>query len=666
VNEDFVVESLAGDIFQLGNQSYRIIRVETGRVRVEDAHGQAPSIPFWLGEAPGRSDVLSHGVARLRAQAEALLMQPSGANRLAPLLHWLTSALHIAPAAAHQIADYLARAHAALGALPTQDTLIIERFFDASGGTQLVIHTPFGSRINRAWGLALRKRFCRTFNFELQAAATDDAIILSLTLAHSFVLTDVWRYLRTATAEHVLIQALLDAPLFGVRWRWCATTALALPRYSGGRKTAPQLQRMKSDDLLAAVFPDQTACAENLAGEREVPTHPLLDQTLDDCLHDAMDASGWLALLARIETNAITLVTRDLPAPSPLAAEILNAKPYAFLDDPPLEERRTQAVLARPWTDPMTTDNLSALNTDAIAAVRDEAWPRVRDADEMHAALLGLACIADTEAHANAGWHTWLKMLAANRQATQLRLAGGRTLWLPVEQLTCLRAVYPNAPIDPPLHPPPGFTRTWEAAAALIEVLRARLTGFGPLSVEALALPLALPQPAIAAALAALENDGYAMRDRFTPDGHTEEWCERHLLARIHRYTVKRLRREIEPVERVDFMRFLCHWQGLTPDTQAAGPAALTAIAAQLAGFEAAASAWESDILPARLSGYLSGDIDRLCRSGKFTWLRISTAAKQTTTVLKTAPIVLLPRGHLATWRILRNPASRSCQDAEN
>ncbi|WP_143756963.1 DEAD/DEAH box helicase, partial [Caballeronia glebae] len=316
VNEDFAVESLAGDIFQLGNTSYRIVRVEGGRVRVEDANGQPPNIPFWLGEAPGRSDELSHAIARLRAQIDARLAQGSVDETVA----WLAQATSVDTEAARQIVDYLARSRAALTVLPTQDTLVMERFFDESGGTQLVIHAPFGSRVNRAWGLALRKRFCRTFNFELQAAATEDAIVLSLTGGHSFALDEVWRYLKSATAEHVLIQALLDAPLFGVRWRWNATNALALPRYTGGRKVAPQLQRMKSEDLLAAVFPDQVACAENVAGERDVPAHPLVEQTIDDCLHDAMDSDAWLALLRRIEAGDVRLVTRELPAPSPLAA----------------------------------------------------------------------------------------------------------------------------------------------------------------------------------------------------------------------------------------------------------------------------------------------------------------------------------------------------------
>jgi ATP-dependent Lhr-like helicase len=343
VNEDFAVESIAGDVFQLGNTSYRILKIEPGRVRVEDAHGAAPNIPFWLGEAPGRTDELSLGVSRLRGEIEHDL-ETRGAAAAADRL---VATIGLSDDAARQLVDYLARTLAALGALPTRQRVVIERFFDESGGMQLVIHAPFGSRLNRAWGLALRKRFCRTFNFELQAAATEDAIVLSLSTSHSFPLAEVVRYLHSATALDVLVQALLDAPLFGVRWRWNATTALALPRFRGGKKVAPQLQRMKSQDLLAAVFPDQVACAENLTGAREIPDHPLVAQTLHDCLDDAMDATGWLQVLRGIEAGRVEVVCRDLPSPSPFAAEALSARPYAYLDDAPLEERRTQAVQNR-------------------------------------------------------------------------------------------------------------------------------------------------------------------------------------------------------------------------------------------------------------------------------------------------------------------------------
>jgi ATP-dependent Lhr-like helicase len=701
VNEDFAVESLAGDVFQLGNASYRILRIESGRVRVEDAQGQPPNIPFWLGEAPGRSDELSFGVARLREQIGHLLdgndadgADTAPVNRPGPMrratsrtasrnapaeqeteavaladaplpddasmtqrieraIDWLVDTLGLQDAAARQIVDYLARARAALTVLPTQNTLVMERFFDESGGTQLVIHTPFGSRVNRAWGLALRKRFCRAFNFELQAAATEDAIVLSLTGSHSFVLDDVWRYLHSNSAEHLLIQALLDAPLFGVRWRWNATTSLSLPRYTGGRKTAPQLQRMRSEDLLASVFPEQAACLENVVGERELPHHPLVDQTVDDCLHDAMDSEHWIALLRRIEQGEVRLVARDLPAPSPLAAEILNAKPYAYLDDAPIEERRTQAVLNRRWTDPSSADDLGALDADAIDSVRDEAWPQARNADEMHEALTGLACINDAEARRNEGWQAWLISLAESGRATRMQVAADAALWLPAERLTCLQALYPDASLEPPLHAPKGYTEAWSADDARLEVLRARLTGFGPLPVRAIAQALSLPAASIEQTLMRLEAEGYVMRGRFTPGATEEEWCERHLLARIHRYTVKRLRREIEPVERHDFMRFLFEWQHLTPATRSEGRDAVTAALDQMEGFQAAAGAWEEDILPARVQAYSNTSLDELSRAGKIVWTRLTERARGMAGPVRSTPIVLLPRAQVSVWSAL-------------
>ena len=679
VNEDFAVESLAGDIFQLGNTSYRILRVEPGRVRVVDAQGQAPNIPFWLGEAPGRSDELSAAVARLHRRVDQLIgstnqskqSQPSkppgeSALALASVVQSLMDELAIDESAARQIVDYLARARAALTVLPSQQTLVMERFFDESGGTQLVIHSLFGSRINRAWGLALRKRLCRTFNFELQAAATEDAIILSLTGSHSFALDEVWRFLHSNSAEHVLIQALLDAPLFNVRWRWNATTSLALPRFTGGRKTPPQLQRMKSEDLLAAVFPDQVACLENIMGERELPHHPLVDQTVDDCLHEAMDCEGWLALLRRIEQGQITLVTRELSAPSPLAAEILNARPYAFLDDAPLEERRTQAVLSRRWSDPEDASDLGALDADAIDAVREEAWPQARGVDEMHEALTGLACITETEADTNDGWREWLAALAHSGRATRMQIAEHEALWLPVERLTCLRAVYADAAIAPQLEAPKGFDEEWTYDEALVEILRARLSGLGPIALPLLARSLALPASNVAAALVKLESEGYAMRGRFSADAHDEQWCERHLLARIHRYTIKRLRREIEPVERAGFVRFLVEWQRLAPAARGMGRDALAATLEQLEGFEAAAAAWEEDILPARLRDYAGVTLDELCRSGAFVWARFAVEGRAASTPVRTTPIVLLPRRALPIWHGLTDrSAAQSAADPD-
>ncbi|MGY2042422.1 Lhr family helicase [Pseudomonas pergaminensis] len=639
VNEDFAVESIAGDIFQLGNTSYRILRVDAGKVRVEDAHGQPPTIPFWLGEAPGRSNELSAAVARLQGQLDALLSATPGELHAAQ--DWLSGTLGLNRASAEQILDYLARTRLALGALPSQDTLIMERFFDASGGTQLIIHTPFGSRVNRAWGLALRKRFCRTFNFELQAAASENAIVLSLSTSHSFELDEVWRYLNSHSAEHILIQAVLDAPLFGVRWRWNAGVALALPRYTGGRKVAPQIQRMKSEDLIASVFPDQIACLENLAGEREVPEHPLVEQTLDDCLHEAMDSDAWLALLRRMERGDVRLISRDLPAPSPMAAEILSARPYTFLDDAPLEERRTQAVLNRRWSDPQSTDDLGALDAEAIAVVREEAWPAPNGLDEMHEALMSLACIASSEVTPQ--WAQWLQALAKSGRAYQLHTHLHTRLWVAVERLSCVQTIYPgNVPLLP------GFDEPWTLEEAVTEVLRARLGGFGPLSLIEIAAPLALPVADVTQALARLEQEGYVLRGHFSPGATQEQWCERHLLARIHRYTVKRLRREIEPVALQDFMRFLFDWQHVSDSTRGQGSAMLPQIVGQFEGYAAATSAWDSDLLSARLKDYSSTWLDELCRSGKLVWTRLSN--KTSAIALRSTPVVLLPRSQVGLW----------------
>lgn len=711
VNEDFAVESMAGDIFQLGNASYRILRVEPGKVRVEDAQGQPPSIPFWLGEAPGRTDELSVAVSRLREEVTARLpirTPTSPGAELSPretgwgggrdeeghdatdaapattqddLQHriestdayrYLTGEVELTPEAARQIIEYLASTAAALGAMPTQHTLVLERFFDDSGGTQLVIHTPYGSRINRAWGLALRKRFCRKFNFELQAAATEDAIILSLSTSHSFPLIEVASYLHSSSAEHVLVQALLDAPLFGVRWRWAATTALALPRFVGGKKVPPQLQRMKSEDLLATVFPDQVACAENLVGEREVPDHPLVAQTLHDCLHEAMDIDGWLDVLRAMEAGEVQVVARDLSAPSPFAAEILNARPYAFLDDAPLEERRTQAVQTRRYADASSPDDLGRLDADAIDAVREEAWPQVRSADEMHEALMGLGAVAAREAREN-GWADWLARLVKAHRATKmeppapdrpvgLRNPDGHGLWVAAERLPQLQAVYGAAPMHPPIEAPAEYAaQPWDREDALVELLRSRLTGLGPTPTQVVADDLSLPRSDVELALLRLQNEGYVMQGRFTPGIAVDEWCERHLLARIHRYTLKRLRREIEPVAPRDFMRFLFDWQRVAPSARVNGPEALAGVLAQLEGFEAPASAWEAELLPARVNDYSITWLDDLCTAGRTLWTRLRAGAAdgsntRGSTPVRATPVVLLPRRNAGVWTRLAPP----------
>ncbi len=665
INEDFAVESLQGDVFQLGNTSYRILRVEQGTVRVEDAHGQPPSIPFWLGEAPGRTDELSQGVSRLRGEIEQRL---AGDGGLEGAVRWLQNEVGIAGPAAVQAAGHLAAGRAALGTLPTLQTIVLERFFDEAGGMQLVIHSPCGSRVNRAWGLALRKRFCRSFNFELQAAATEDAIVLSLTTAHSFELEEVARYLHSNTVRPLLVQALCAAPMFPARWRWSAAIALALPRFRGGRKVPAPLARMAAEDLLASVFPDQVACAENLTGELEIPDHPLVRQAIRDCLEEAMDIDGFEALLRGLESGAVAVVARDLTEPSPLALEVLSARPYAFLDDAPLEERRTQAVLSRRWLDPEAAGDLGALDPSAITRARAEAWPDAADADELHDALCWLTFMTETEMAKRADWTDWATSLAAGRRAARLRCGGAR-LWAAAERLPLLQAVLPGARPEPPIEAPAQYLRPWTEDEALLEIARGRLQGLGPVSAAALGAPIGIASGRMAAALAALQTEGSVMHGRFTAEAPEDgEWCERGLLARIHRYTVKRLRAEIEPVEPRDLLRFLLEWQRAAPPARMEGPDAVAAVLAQLEGFEAPAAAWETEILPARINEYDPAWLDEQCLAGRFVWARLARRKAEsgpTAGPVRATPIALLGRRHLRAWAALAGPVDAGAPTAK-
>lgn len=680
VNEDFAIESLQGDIFQLGNTSWRVLRVEQGKVRVEDARGQPPSIPFWLGEAPARSSELSVSVARLReevaarvdltlAKTEATADDDEETPQVSPWLKasanaidWLTGDVRVSQAAAEQIVDYLAGAKAVLGVMPSQENLVLERFFDDSGSMQLVLHSPFGSRVNRAWGLALRKRFCRKFNFELQAAATEDAIVLSLGPTHSFPLDDVFHYLNSKTVRELLCQALLDAPMWNIRWRWNVTRSLAVLRRRGGKKIPAQLQRMDAEDLLTAIFPDQVACAENLTGAREIPSHPLVDQTVRDCLEEAMDIDGLEALLTSIERNEKRLFARDVIEASPLAQEILNARPYAFLDDAPLEERRTRAVFQRRWLDPETAKDMGKLDQSAIDRVRDEAWPNVENADELHDALVELGFLNAAE---GASWHSLLEELQNDRRAAVLTRSDGSLktpLWVAAERLPQINAIYSGAILQPPIVAPESISRSsWTTEEALVEILRGRLEGLGPVTVDELMSSSGLSKLDVETGLLRLEAEGFVIRGHFTPGTSETEWCARRLLARIHSYTLNRLRQEIEPVSSSDFLRFLLAWQKVAPEHQMEGPDSVRAIIEQLEGFEAPAAAWEGEILPARLLEYDPSWLDALCLAGEVVWARLTPPIRtplpegaperaRGSAPVRNTPIALLRRKNFGLW----------------
>ena len=618
VDEDFAVESLSGDIFLLGTTSWRIRRVESDRLRVEDAHGAAPSLPFWRGEAPGRTTELSEAVSRLR---ERIAAAPSSSGETLALT-FLTEACGLDRAGAAQAIAYVRAGVAGLGALPTDRCVVAERFFDEAGGMQLVVHAPFGVRINRAWGLALRKRFCRSFNFELQAAATDNGIVISLAEQHSFPLEIIFQFLTVDTVEEVLVQAMLPSPMFGARWRWNASRALAVLRFAGGRKVPPPILRMRSDDLLASVFPDQAACQENLTGDIRIPDHPLVNETIRDCLHEAMDLNGLRAVLAGIERGEIRTRAVDTAEPSPFCHEILNANPYAFLDDAPLEERRARAVQLR-RTQGTDVGEVGALDATAIATVAEESWPVVRDADELHDALLTLVAMPPV-----AGWAVWFGPLVAQRRAGELRV-DDTTLWVPTERLGLIRCLYPEGKVGARL-PEIGQPRPAGREEAATELLRGWLESTGPTTAGVLAARLGLPRDLVDAGLVRLEGEGQVLRGRFTGAGAANgaaagvEWCNRRVLARIHGLTLGRLRREIEPVSSADFVRFLHRWQHLAPGTALHGTDGLLQILKQLQGYEISGASLERQVLARRVSTYDPEMLDRLCLSGEVVWGRLS------------------------------------------
>ena len=637
VNEDWAIESMAGDIFLLGTTSWRIKRIESGTVRVENANGAPPTIPFWLGESPGRTVELSAEVGALRRDIAA------GVGDVEATLEMLHEESGLDDLGASQVFDYVKATAISLGVVPSDRDVVFERFFDEAGDQHLVVHAPFGARINRAWGLALRKRFCVRFDFELQAAANDDAIVLSIGPAQSFPLEEAFHYLKADNAERALEQAILYVPQWGTRWRWNATRALAVERQRAGKKVPPQIQRMRADDLLAAVFPAQVGCQENLTGPLEYPDHPLVRQSREDCLREWMDTDGLVETLSRVEAGAITLHARDTTEPSPMAHEIINGKPYTFLDDAPLEERRTRAVMLRHAL-PNDARDLSALDPDAIARVREEAWPQPRDAEEVHDVLLSLVALAEREA---AAWQPWLDDLVAQGRVAAVEAAGtlpaaGSRHWFAAENLPLIELLFPEGRVTPPVTLPFGAAApVADREEARARLLRGHCEASGPVTATALASRSGLGVEDVERGLVQVEAYGHILRGRFTPQAPPagplppptgegeppeapDEFCDRRLLARIHRYTLDFLRKQIEPVGARDFMRFLLRWQYCTAETRLHGKQGLRLVVERLQGFEAPAVAWERDLLPARVADYDPGWLDELCLDGTLTWGRLS------------------------------------------
>ena len=671
LDEDFAVESSAGDIILLGNYSWRIRRVEgkTGRVLVEDAHGAPPSVPFWLGEAPARTQELSAHVADLRQEISERLpnVSPVGISQKLPAVAaavaWLKEECGLDDSGAEQAVEYIIQGRAVLGTVPTQTTIIAERFFDEGGGMQLVIHAPLGGRINKAWGLSLRKRFCRSFNFELQAAATDNGLNIALAEQHSFPLGDVFQFLNADTAQNVLEQASLDSPIFATRWRWDANRALALLRFQGGKKVPPQIQRIRSDDLLASVFPDVAACQENIVGEIKIPIHPLVNEVMKDVLTEAMDIEGLKDLLRGIEEGRIRCIAVDTPVPSQFSHEILNANPYAYLDDAPLEERRARAVEMRRILPESVLEEVGKLDSAAIEQVRREAWPDVRDADELHDVLHSLIALP-LEAVNERSWKGYFEGLVAHGRAA-CASSEGRIFWVSSERVKTFFVLFPNARFEIPTTEIDGPVLSVDDAT--LALVTGWMAHSGPVSAPRLSRLLGLPPSQLEQALLRMEASGAILRGKFTdPKVQETEWCDRRLLARIHRLTVASLRKQIEPVTSAQFMRWLLRWQHVAPGSQTQGERSTLDVLRQLQGFEIPANAWERHVLERRIANYDPKWLDQLCLTGAVGWGRLSphpatledaAAGKRRVIPTSVAPITFFLRED-ADWMTPHNPAT--------
>ncbi len=622
VNEDFAIESLSGDVFLLGNTSWRIRYVRAGQVVVRDAEGAPANVPFWLGEAPARTMELSEELSDLR---ERISEELNGGIETA--VTFLKREADVDDFVARQAVMYVAAQKAAVGFVPTQRRILFERFFDESGGMQLVIHAPYGARINRAWGLAMRKRFCRTFDFELQASADDNGINLSLGPQHSFPLEQMFQLLKSNQAEEVLVQALLAAPMFGVRWRWNVTRALGVSRFRAGKKVPPPLQRFKADDLLSAVFPLQTACFEHRPPDVPLPDHPLIAQTVYDCLHEAMDVDGWKEVLARIEKGDVELVAKDTREPSPFSHSILNANPYSFLDDAPLEERRARAVNVRRLLSVDEMGDLARLDPDAIERVQTEARPLVRDAEELHDTLMTLGAWPANETPA---WQGWFDELVGQGRATRTHRPNGPDLWVAAERWSLAQAAFPDAEISPELKLSPDLLKIYERDSAVLALVRGRAEISGPITAPRIADDVGLLPSSVDSALAILEAEGFVLQGRYSAAASTAplEWCERRLLARIHRLTLDGARKRIQPVSPEAYWLFLAEHHYLFPGRHRDGALGLREALAQLQGFEMSAGAWETDVLANRVEKYDPAWLDALSFSGELMWGRLRAPQK--------------------------------------
>jgi len=651
VEEDFAQESSRGDIFALGSMPWRVLGISRNRFLVEPAPGMAPSLPFWQTEAAGRSPALSSEVSELRGEIFERIARGDEAAAAA----FLSAECAMDDRAARQAIDYVRRGQGALGAIPNQRTIVVERFFDGLGGTQVVIHSPFGMRVNRGLGLAIRKRLCQSFDFEIQASAIDDAVLLALNARHSFPLESLMAMISSRSVRHVLGQALLAAPMFEVRMRHVATRALAVMRSSRGRKVPAWIQRLRAQELAAAIFPGREACQENRPPDVELPEHFIATETMHECLTESTDIGRIEELLRAIEQGATRVVTVDAIAPSVFAHRILLAWDYSFLDDGERANRRSRTVsLNRAMAeDVLRTEDLSAmLAADAVESVEAEVSGRAmarraRDRDELYQMIRAHGALATSvlEERVAGEANAVLSALEGEGRVVRVRFSSGAAeMLIAGEDVALFGAAYPDALFERHAEAQPPVESSLpalEADDAEREIVRRAMATSGPVEIAELAERLKMAPATLEKHLLALEAKGLIFRGHFTPrrpalgatrgravtagaaTASPEQWCDRYNLEKIHRLTLNRLRAETEPCADHDYAAFRLRWNHVGGAGIAADQSGVAAVLEQLSGVALSPELWERAILPARIPGYRPEWLDLLCLGGEVVWAAV-------------------------------------------
>ena len=664
IEEDFAQESSRGDVFALGSMPWQIQRISRGRLMVEPAPGMAPTLPFWLNEGAGRTAALSSEVCKLRREIAARFDESAPDAQSAA--RWLEEECALDESGAVQAVAYVRRGLAALGAIPDEHTIVAERFFDGLGGTQIVIHAPLGMRVNRAFGLALRKRLCQSFDFEIQASAIDDGVLLALNARHSFALESIFTMINSRTVRDVLTQALLDAPMFETRFRHVATRALSVLRNLRGRKVPAWIQRLRAQDLMIALFPGQQACFENRPARVAIPDHFIVRETLRECLEESTDLKSLMRLMEGIENGTVRTLAVDSIAPSVFAHRLLLAWDYAFLDDGERANRRSRAVTMNRGMaeDVFRSEDLSQmLAAEAVALTTAEATRtapsrRARDRDELYEVIRAHGALAPYQIDERVTGDAIAMLAELELEGRLVRAnygANASQKLIAAEDAALFAAAYPNL----------VFARTvadsgqeFSREAAHEELVRRALKTSGPITTSELAERLELPPADIERSLAALEASGEVFRGRFT-SARDEQWCERGNLEKIHRLTLARLRAEIEPCEDHEFAAFRLRWFHIGGTDLAPGTEGVAAVLDQFEGSAFSPDLWENAILPARITGYRGDLLDQLCVGGQFVWAALPDEQGEDAIP---ARVAFFDRRHRVPWSV---PDERTALDSK-